>query len=78
MTTIRVLYSCPGCGLIKASVEVPARAPGVGLVGWVELVMELVGASHRRRSPACPSGTCDLMIPVDDGPVGGPQTPTIQ
>ena len=67
MITIR--YSCPDCGLVDVSVQVPAREDPEpeGVIRWMEkVVLPTVGADHHTRSPKCnPKELKDLKIPID-------------
>lgn len=70
--TITLLYSCQGCGLVKAAVEVPARGQET-VIEWLDSSAYLIAQDHQRRSFGCPSQTCDLMIPITGSTkVGGP------
>jgi hypothetical protein len=71
--TITVMYSCAGCGLEKAAVDVPAREQEDVTV-WMARTMLRVSAHHVRVSPSCPAETLsDLMIPIAGADrVGGP------
>lgn len=70
--TIRVLYTCVGCGVEKAPLHVRARL-GEDLMTWMDATMYVVHDDHRDRSPHCQSQHVDLMIPVPPGTerVGG-------
>ncbi len=71
--SIRVLYSCPQCGLSRAACLVPARREE-DVLTWMDGLIRQLGADHARRSPAChPDQLHDLMIPVmGTDRVGGP------
>lgn len=63
--TIRVLYSCEGCGLRDVGVEVPARVPGTDVVAWLEQTRAALSVDHRRRSESCQAPAMqELRIPV--------------
>ena len=72
--TIRVLYSCEGCGLKEVGVDVPARLGDEDVVAWMERTIRLAGNDHRRRSLGChPKSLQDLKIPITGADrVGGP------
>lgn len=72
---IGIVYSCDGCGLKDAVVELPYRESEEDVVTWLQTkVGAAVGQDHARRSPKCRSETCDLRIPMPPGTqwVGGP------
>jgi hypothetical protein len=69
---ITIRYTCHSCGLLKLALDVPARVDE-DVVTWMKSVQQLVGVDHHRRSPACPSRHCDLMVPITGAAqVGGP------
>lgn len=71
---VRLMYSCPPCGLKRVGCEVPARQAGEDVLAWLGMVMTAISADHRRRSPACGSDRVfDLMIPMTGTDrIGGP------
>ena len=71
--TIRVLYSCHGCGKVDAPVDVLERQPGDTVGSWMLTVQAAIGAHHRAHAPECGSRVCDLKIPMTGRPtIGGP------
>ncbi len=63
--TIEVLYTCDGCGLQKAKVNVKARTTeDVAL--WMErTAIHDIAQDHARRSPFCAAKTIkEIMIPM--------------
>lgn len=72
MPKIRVLFSCFACASVKVPLEVPARG-AEDVKTWLDATLQLVGAAHRKHSPACRGDRVDLAIPVDGAAVvGGP------
>lgn len=72
---IIVKYSCHACGTRKADVSVRHRNALEDIVHWMkEAVIVAVRDDHLRRSPACRSQACDLMLPIENGAaqIGGP------
>ena len=64
-TTIKILYSCPPCGLVKVGVDVGARAEGEPIKEWMDKVVLALAVDHRFRSPRChPKQLKDVMIPI--------------
>ena len=52
--TITVHFSCIGCGLERASCEVPVREENEDVKHWVLNIMgHAIAAEHERRSPYC-------------------------
>lgn len=81
MSTLKVLYTCQACGIVKRPVTVRCRRETEDLMAWMGLVQRRVGDDHRSQSPTCHSSKCDLMIPAPEGSrwVGekdAPSTPT--
>jgi hypothetical protein len=72
VSTIRVLYSCDGCGIDRASVEIAERAEGEHLGAWMDKLAVGIAIDHAARSPTCRSVVMrEVMIPVQaDDPVG--------
>lgn len=73
--TLRVLYSCPLCGLTAVPVDVPLRGDDEDVLVWMEQTIRLTGEDHARRSPDChPEQLHDLQIPIAGTErIGGPQ-----
>lgn len=73
MTTVRVLYSCNTCGLVRVHLDAEARGEE-GVLEWMEQLMMQLARDHRRRSPTCPGESLqDLLIPVTGTDrIGGP------
>lgn len=71
--TIRCLYSCTACGLVRVPCEVPARRPDEEDVRrWMDQTIRLVAADHQRRSPGChPETLAELLIPSTGDRIGG-------
>lgn len=64
-SSIRVLYSCEGCGLRDVGVEVSARVPGTDIGVWIDQTRAAVTIDHRRRSSFCQAPAMqELRIPV--------------
>ena len=61
---ITVKYTCHPCGLVKVAVDVPERGEE-DVLTWMKQTSQLIANDHLRRSPACPSRQCDLLIPHD-------------
>lgn len=74
MVSITVMYSCSGCGLIKAKCEVPARTTEDVVVWTRDILGGAVGSDHHKRSPSCTSDTMsEVWIPITGSDkVGGP------
>lgn len=72
--TIRVLYSCPLCGLFKVSCDVPARGEE-DVVAWMHQTVAALSRDHHARSPRCqPRELKDVMIPMAGRDrIGGPE-----
>jgi hypothetical protein len=67
---MNVLYSCQCTDGKDREVVVPDRVPDTDILAWMPVVQQCVGYDHWARSPHCPSGVCDLKIPIDDGEAG--------
>jgi hypothetical protein len=72
--TIRVLYSCAGCGLKDVAMDVPVRVEGEEIVPWMQSTVMLLSADHRRRRPSCTAiAMQEVKIPITHADrVGGP------
>ncbi len=64
-STIEVLYSCNGCGIVDIKVTVKART-NEDVVQWVEQVMAwAINDDHSQRSPFCTErAMANVKIPV--------------
>lgn len=65
LPTIKCLYSCEGCGIERAEVEVPIRTTQ-DVAEWMErVVIYIVSGHHAAHSPECTAQTMrDVMIPI--------------
>ena len=64
LVTIRCSYSCRGCGLVDAAVDVPARTSEDVAIWLEKICAQSVANDHVQRSPLCQSRVCDLKIPI--------------
>ena len=74
--TIRCMYSCLQCGIVKAPVDVPVRGEDEDMGHWVsETVGWAIKRDHDQRSPACGATKIDqVWIPLSGrDKVGGPE-----
>ncbi len=71
--TVRVLYSCEGCGSVDVPVLVPARG-AEGVVAWMRQTTEIVTRDHRARHHFCRARKLSsLKVPMaGTAKVGGP------
>lgn len=64
---ITIMYSCKGCGLKDAPVEVEERGEDEDIVHWVESLGQPIANNHALVSSDCRARTCDIKIPVPPG-----------
>lgn len=77
MTTIRVLYTCEGCGFVDRPVEVGARVPGEDVIAWMEGTIRRLTADHElHRQPFCMAKEMkSIKVPIaqrEDAGIGEP------
>lgn len=66
VTTIRVFYSCPACGVEGVAVDVGARKPGEDVVDWMDSTIKTLGLHHELRKPETCAQTSlkEVKIPL--------------
>lgn len=71
---ITCLYSCEGCGIKDARVDVVARAADEDVVAWMDQAVRSLARDHSRRSPHCrPQSLQEIKIPITGADrIGGP------
>lgn len=67
MIAVTVLYTCFGCGLKDAPLDVAARGPEEDIESFVARLQVVIGRDHARRCALCASDVCDVKIPVAPG-----------
>jgi hypothetical protein len=67
MSTIKVKFTCKGCGLTEQECVVAAREDPdkVDVVVYVQAVRIAVEMHHKLLSPNCTCREVDLLIPFD-------------
>lgn len=67
--TIKVMYTCKGCGVKERSVIVVERQENESLKDWLDRIAQEVGTDHSLHSLRCENSTIDLAIPMfEDAP----------
>jgi hypothetical protein len=62
--TIKVRYTCHGCGLVDRVLELEARGDVEPLKSWLDKLSAAIARSHTQASPGCTSHVCDIKIPL--------------
>lgn len=68
---ITVMFTCHGCGLQAAHVQVTKRAKNEKITDWMPKVQQAVANRHSFLSPNCTKRECDLAIPLPDDETSG-------